>query len=368
MDAGQVSEVYFKSYQLAYDHGETYRTLPFGSSSALEDPISSTSATGTAPRKGLLAGEKLYHDIKRMEMAYLDNYKREDEPRLMYSLALNDPVALLKLKQTGECMFEIPEELLTRDRPEFFMCRIRSLSVTIPCVSGPYTTISAKLTLLKNSCRVKPIPVEPYLRQTDDDDARFKDNLIPIQHICTSTGQNDFGLHEFRFEDARYNPFEFAGAISQWRLELMKDKDLRQFDYESISDVVLDIRVTARDGGPRLAEQAKKALREKWSGASDAAKPLIRLFSVKHEFPTEWHRFVNSTDLKPRLVIKLQPLHFPYPFRDSVINVQRCNVFAKSAGNGPLKLTLGQVERITAIPQTSAWSHPQPGSGSTCCI
>ena len=38
--------------------------------------------------------------------------------------------------------------------------------------------------------------------------------------IATSTGQNDTGLFELNFRDERYLPFEYAGAVSRWRIEL----------------------------------------------------------------------------------------------------------------------------------------------------
>ena len=38
--------------------------------------------------------------------------------------------------------------------------------------------------------------------------------------IATSTGQNDAGLFTLDFNDQRYLPFEYAGAVSRWRIEL----------------------------------------------------------------------------------------------------------------------------------------------------
>jgi Tc toxin complex TcA C-terminal TcB-binding domain len=52
-------------------------------------------------RKGLLAGEALYLDVKRMEMAYHDNDNRELELTCHVSLQQLDPLALLTLKSTS---------------------------------------------------------------------------------------------------------------------------------------------------------------------------------------------------------------------------------------------------------------------------
>ena len=54
-------------------------------------------------KKGLLAGERLGHGLKRMEAAYLEQNRREYELSKTVSLALLDPAALVRLKQTGEC-------------------------------------------------------------------------------------------------------------------------------------------------------------------------------------------------------------------------------------------------------------------------
>src|SRR5208282_3604778 len=62
--------------------------------------------------------------------------------------------------------------------------------------------------------------------------------------IATSTAQNDTGVFEFNFRDERYMPFEGAGAISSWKVEL--PSGFRQFDYQTISDVIVHISYTAQ--------------------------------------------------------------------------------------------------------------------------
>src|SRR5258705_7709775 len=157
------------------------------------------------------------------------------------------------------------------------------MSLTIPCVTGPYTGVHATLTLDQNSVRKSNTISAPnaYAR-TGKDDSRFADSLGAIQSIATSTGQNDSGLFELNFRDERYLPFEGAGAISQWRIELPKGSN--QFDFNTIADVILHLKYTAREGGQPLRAEAQKALALPSGG-------WIRLFSAKHEFPTEWHRF-----------------------------------------------------------------------------
>ncbi|MGH9960055.1 MAG: hypothetical protein ACREBC_23520, partial [Pyrinomonadaceae bacterium] len=64
-----------------------------------------------AGTEGLLAGVKLYLDIKRMDMAYHDLNQREYELTKHVSLLQVNPLALLQLRTTGRCTVFLPEEL-----------------------------------------------------------------------------------------------------------------------------------------------------------------------------------------------------------------------------------------------------------------
>jgi hypothetical protein len=99
--------------------------------------------------------------------------------------------------------------------------------------------------LINSSVRKSPIAGSDYARQGSDDD-RFVDSVGGVQSIVTSGGTNDSGLFETNLRDERFLPFEGAGAISTWKLEL--PAKYRAFDYATIADAVLHIRYTARQG------------------------------------------------------------------------------------------------------------------------
>jgi hypothetical protein len=181
------------------------------------------------------------------------------------------------------------------------------ISLTIPCVVGPYTSINCTLTLLSNKTRITPVPAEPYPENLEDEDDRFVTNFVPLQSIATSHAQNDSGLFELNFRDERYLPFEGAGVISRWRIEM--DKDFAAFDFNTISDAVLHLKYTAREGGELLKRKAKDALREAIAHAD--GYPQLRLFSLRHEFPNEWNQLkqgkqVSLVNLKDRLPFFVQ--------------------------------------------------------------
>ncbi|MGB5713522.1 MAG: hypothetical protein WBM44_21755, partial [Waterburya sp.] len=72
--------------------------------------------------------------------------------------------------------------------------------------------------------------------------------------IAVSTGQNDSGVFKLNVQGDRYLPFEGGGAISKWKLEL--PSEFRQFDYDTITDVVLQMRYTAVERGDKLKKPA----------------------------------------------------------------------------------------------------------------
>jgi len=327
----QIAAVYFQSYQLAYDTAKrAERSYRF--ELGLSDSNFIQFGYWDSLKKGLLAGEKLTYDLKRMEMAYLEQHRREYEISKHVSLALFDPVALLKLKETGECFVNLPEAIFDTDYPGHYMRRIKSIGLTIPCVIGAYGSVNCTLTLLKNSVRKVSTLLENEYERAEND-SRFADSVGAIQSIVTSSGQDDSGMFTLNFSDERYLPFEGAGAISEWRLELSKDQELRQFDYNTISDVILHVKYTAREGGGILKEKAtdaiKKVLNDATMQLAENRIGFFRSFSAKHEFSGDWRRFLHpqSTDDRQTLPFTLDKQHFPFQFRRKKISISKIELF-----------------------------------------
>ncbi len=342
----QISAIYFQSYQLTYDIAKrSERAYRF--ELGLEDSNFIQFGYWDSLKKGLLSGEKLHYDLKRMEIAYLDQNKREYEITKHISLAMLDPIALVKLKETGECFVNLPEPIFDLDYPSHYMRRIKNASLTIPCVTGPYTSVNCTLTLLKNSVRKNTAPGTQYARNTDGnglfiDDDRFMDSLGAIQSIVTSSGQNDSGLFEPNLRDERYLPFEGAGAISEWRLEL--PKEFKQFDYDTISDVILHLRYTAREGGGILKDKAIAAveniLKEATLKLAENRAGLYRLFSVKHEFPNAFHKLLNPSGAVQTTEFDLSKQHFPYFLADEELQISEVTVYLKPKEKEPVNVPL----------------------------
>jgi Tc toxin complex TcA C-terminal TcB-binding domain len=306
---GEISTIYFQCYQMAYDLAKKAERC-YRFERGLTNSNFIRFGAWDSLRKGLLSGERLYLQLKQMERAFMEGNRREYELTKHYSLMLNDPQALISLKGLGQCEIELPEALFDTDYPGHYMRRVKNVSLTIPAVVGPYTGVNCTLTLLRDKTRVKAGPADGYAERDGEEDDRFVTSWAPLQAIATSTGQNDAGLFELNFRDERYLPFEGAGMISRWRIVL--DPDANGFDFNTLSDVVLHIHYTAREGGERLKQAAKGALAQ--ALGEEAVKPLARMFSLKHEFPTEWHKFTHPA-VAAVSTFMLDKDRFPFLFR-----------------------------------------------------
>ncbi len=329
----EVKGLYGQSFQFAFDVAKkAERALQH----ELGNPALSYLQFGyLAGKEGLLAGDKLFFDIKRMEMAYHDLNQREYELTKHVSLLQVSPLALLQLRTTGRCTVVLPEALFDIDGPGHYFRRIRTVAVSIPCVTGPYAGVNCTLTLLKSSIRkTQSLNDREYTRENAEDD-RFSDYFGSLQSIVTSSAQNDSGLFETNLRDERYLPFENSGVVSEWQLELPANpskNDPAQFDYNTISDVILHLRYTAREGGGLLRKEAVKNLGETIKKAEAAGS--VRLFSVRYEFPTEWARFQAQTAAAgPRfeLALNLREEHYPFWSQDRLQIVKQVELFARSS-------------------------------------
>lgn len=250
-----------------------------------------------AGREGLLAGEQLYVGLKQLEAAYQNERGYDFEITKHLSLNQLDPLALIKLRETGKCEFVVPEVLFDLDYPGHYKRRIKSISLSIPCVAGPYTGINATLSLLENKFRNTAIGGKGYEENAEDTDDRFSTYIIPISAVAVSSSQNDSGMFELNFKDERYLPFEGAGAISKWRLELPV---IRQYDYHTIADAIIHLKYTASEGGERLKLAATKSVSKQLENIEQALNEtgLHSMLNMRHDLSNEWQLLKKNGSVK----------------------------------------------------------------------
>jgi hypothetical protein len=227
-------------------------------------------------RQGLLAGEMLSGQLRELEAAYMRFNTRDFELTRSISLRLLDPAALLALIGSKTATFQIPEWLFRTIFPDMklYAMRIRSVAVSLPCVTGPQTSTNVRLQLMESAIGWSPtatlVPVPPDM----------------ASEIVTSSAVNDPALFEASLRDERYLPFENAGVVSKWEVSL---PTAAEFDYQTISDLVLHIRFVAK-GGAYTAPALPPA----------TPRPDL-LMSWRHDFPDLWTALLSGLRVAPTL-------------------------------------------------------------------
>ncbi|VVO43519.1 neuraminidase-like domain-containing protein [Pseudomonas fluorescens] len=186
--------------------------------------------------RGLGAGESLKTSLLQMHSKYLLEDERELEIRKTVSLSkllgAGWSAALSDLKSNGSIAFKLQKDTFKDDYNSLYLRRIKSVSVSLPIVAGPYEDIHGSLTQINNT-------IELY------DKSELKDRRAN-QQVALSTGVDDSGLFNLSFQDERYLPFEFTGLISEWTLELANTTPEQKAMLESITDIIVHILYTAR--------------------------------------------------------------------------------------------------------------------------
>jgi len=192
-----------------------------------------------------------------------------------------------------------------------------------------------------------------------DADERFQTDQIPIQSIAVSHGQEDSGVFNLNFADERYIPFEGAGAISKWRLEL--PTAIKQFDYNTIGDIILHVKYTALQGGAafrKAASDAASAFQKTAAGLS-ATEGMFTILDLKNDFPTEWHNWVTADKTKPS-TMPLSALQDRLPFftKGARVKAETLSVLVLSETN------INMEQDITLTTSNPVALKPGPAIGS----
>jgi len=308
---GRISTVYFQTYSLAFDMARAaQRAFQYEFDT---DQSFINFGYWDDLHKGLGAAEGLMLALSQMEKASMDKSKRYLEIEKSISLMQLNPKALLDLKNTGECTFEFTEKLFDYDFPGHYCRKIKTISISIPAVIGPYQNIKATLTQLSNQTIVKPEvdAVNFLLGGKDAKDPTtevLRSNWWVNQQIAISNGVNDSGMFELNFHDNRYLPFEGTGAVSTWRLSMPFKTN--QINFETISDVIITLRYTAVNGGSKFRDDVSKL---------PSLKPFIGVeyLSMNQRYSSQWHAFLHDHTSKDSQELSFDLANFIPPHVDS---------------------------------------------------
>jgi hypothetical protein len=301
--SGQLAGLQFEAYHLAYEMARSAEQAYRFERGVPDDEASFIRPTyWESRRSGLLAGEALALDLERLGKAWLDGDARGLEISKQMSLLELDPIAFLRLKATGSCDFALTEEQFDRDFAGHYRRQIRTVTVTFTDAEGELLPFNATLTQLghKTVLAADPKAVKFLLAPQGQPPDTVCTDWRPRQQIALShvdeRGEGS-GLHELRFDDERYLPFEVTGAVSTWRLRLSGRPDVGDLE-----DIIVTLRYTAEDGGEVFA-----------AGVRGMLKPsaAARFFNVAAEFPEQWEEFQNAEDDEAPLVLPFNIDMFP---------------------------------------------------------
>lgn len=282
----QLRTLHYQTYNLAYDLAKKVEK-----SYQFERCLAGTDANFIVggwddSRDGLFSAEALGLGLRRLEAAYQESRGHDFEITKHISLRQIAPKALLDLRTTTSCTFSLSETLFDMDFPGHHTRRLKSVSLSLPCVVGPYTSVNCTLRMTSNSYRLGKAAETTVMQP----------NYVPIQSVAFSSGQNDPGVFELNFHDERYLPFEGAGVISTWDLSLPK---FRAFDYNTISDVILHLRYTSIVGADNEAATARvnSHLAAGKTSDSTTGDVLYASFDLRNEFASAWQQLVSSQSM-----------------------------------------------------------------------
>jgi len=338
---GKLSDTYFQSYKLAYrlcKQVEKCYRFELG----IQDSSFIQFGYWDSLHKGLLAGETLNHDLRRMQSSYLDENKRRYEISRFVSLAAIDPTALQKLLVTGSCDFDLQESLFDNDYPGHYNRHLLRVSVTVVYPSpGKFDNVKATLTMVNNKVRVSTDTAAGYPESPVGSDSRFQYAYAGIpQKIVLGNAQDDPGLFltalNNNLSDQRYLPFENAGAISSWRLDMPSANN--EIDLTAVGDVVLHLYYTAVDGGDALRTAAET------NNLSNLPTSGIKVFSAQNDFSAPAATATNPYPISPwssflatpaagadqTLTLSVSAAKFPSWARGKTITVTGITVLAVS--------------------------------------
>ncbi|MFK8103119.1 MAG: neuraminidase-like domain-containing protein [Saprospiraceae bacterium] len=308
--ANQISNVYFQSYNLAFEMAkaaERAYQYQFDSNQTFIN-----FGYWDSTYKGLGAGDGLMLALNQLESTAVQNSSRRLEIEKNISLLSLDPLALLHLQTTGECIINLNEKLFDYDFPGHYVRKIKTISLSIPAIIGPYQNIHATLTQLNSQIILTAgeagLNATNYLLGGEDAKAPAGDimrsNWWVNQQIALSTGVNDSGMFQLDFNDPRFLPFEGTGAVSSWKLSMPFFSN--RINFAAISDVIIHLKYTARDGGESFRQSVMNL---------SALQPYssIAYLSMSQMYASQWFRFLNDASVNDKQTLDFVIQNFVPP-------------------------------------------------------
>jgi hypothetical protein len=130
-------------------------------------------------------------------------------------------------------------------------------------------------------------------------------------------------------------PFEGAGAVSSWHLEL--PTEIAQFDYNTISDVIIHFKYTSREGGSGLKNAANGSLKDQLNSLKQLLNEtgLHIALDLKHDLSNEWNLLKNNGSID----LTIDKSRLPY-MAESLTPEIASVMFIAKVENNPANFTI----------------------------
>lgn len=193
--------------------------------------------------KGILAGQALWLDLQRMDLAYWSRIEPETEIVKEISLQELQPSALASLRSRGEVVFYLKEELFEADDPTLYNRQIQGIRVSIPALEKEGWPCCGRLTQIDSRLY--------YSHHKDVKHSIF--NPYAYQSIVLGAWQTDSS--KVKLPHGRLKPFQGTGVDSTWHLSFpavvkAKREKRRHFPPKQmlklIDDVVIEVTYSAK--------------------------------------------------------------------------------------------------------------------------
>lgn len=260
--------------------------------------------------RGLLAGERLSAALRNMEKKFMDTNHKMYELTKSISLYREAPRTFLMIKYNGTSLVKISEDLFAFDHPSHYCRMYKSISITIPCVVGPYVNVNASMTLKNSLVRVSPriLPVNCSDKKYSDgyrireNDDRFVYIAGGKDTLATSKAVQDSGYYQLSFQNEQYLTFENAGVEADFCFSLKQSNN--RFDTSTVSDIILETSYISKEGGEIYGKAAAEAVKYRLPGNGEL------LINSPEQFPDHWYEMKSGEKNQYRLELGRQDFPF----------------------------------------------------------
>ena len=225
-------------------------------------------------RRGMTGSARLLQDIYKLDQHAFTTDRRKLQMSKTISIAMHDPIAFQQFRQSGVLPFGTTLKLFDYDFPGHYLRLIKRVRTSVIALIPPTQGIKATLA----STGISRVVV------SDEGGALFEQRVIRRQteSVALTAAINDSGVFELQEQPEMMLPFEGMGVEAFWDFRMPKAAN--QFDFNTITDVLITIEYTALDS-PTYRQEVIRGL--------DQSISADRPFSIRQQFADAWYDLNN---------------------------------------------------------------------------